>query len=58
MGIREYDSQQELDDDFERYEELCFKYLELQAEVNEKEEDLKYALKELADFQEDYPAIN
>jgi archaellum component FlaC len=54
MSIREYDSEQELDDDFERIEEINFEHLALKEAVDNARNELKEAEKELERFEEDY----
>jgi len=57
MSIQEYDTQAELDDAAERFEEKCFEHLSLKEAVAEKEQELQNAERELADFEEDNPTI-
>lgn len=57
MAIQEYDTQEELDEAFERLEELGFEHLYLREEVEQKRKDLEYAEEELRSFEEDNPNI-
>lgn len=53
MAIHEYDTQEELDEAFERLEELQFERLSLREEVEEKHKELEWAEEELRNFEED-----
>jgi len=57
MSVQEFDTEQELDDAAERFEELCFQHLNLKEAVAEAKRDFEYAEKELLDFEEDYPDV-
>jgi len=54
MPIQEYESEQELDDEFENIEELNFQHKELQEAVKIARQELEYAIEELESFEEDY----
>lgn len=53
----EYDSQEELDDAADYYEELCFEHQGLQDAVEQAENDLYFAQQELEDFEDEHPEI-
>ena len=53
MATREYETEDGIDEEFERIENLNFQYLSLKEEVEEKKKDLEYAEKELSIFIED-----
>ena len=53
MGIKQFATEEEMDEEFERIEELNFELLSLREAVTEAENDLEYAKKELANFEED-----
>lgn len=53
MGVYEFDSQEELDEEFERIEMLNYEYLNLKETVEEKRQELEWAEKDLRDFEED-----
>lgn len=57
MSTHEFDTEQEMDDWADRFEDLCFEHLSLKEEVKDKREELKYAEKDLLDFETDYPNI-
>jgi geranylgeranyl pyrophosphate synthase len=54
MSIQEYESEQDLDDEFENIEELNFQHKELQEAVKIARQELEYAIEELESFEEDY----
>lgn len=53
MGITNFETQEDLDNEFERIEDLNFQHLSLKENVVEKESSLEYAEKELRDFEEE-----
>lgn len=53
MAIKHFDTQEELDDEFERIEELNMELVYLRDEVEEAKRNLEYAEKALQDFEED-----
>ncbi len=53
MSIREFNTQEEMDEDFERIEELAFEHLALKEAVEEERKNLEYAEDELRRFEED-----
>ena len=57
MSVIEFDTQEELDDEFERIAELNYEHLNLMDEVKEKQSDLEYAKNQLADFYEEHKEI-
>lgn len=55
MAIQEFNTESEIDDAFERIEELAFEHLSLKEAVEEKRKELEEVEKELSDFEENYP---
>lgn len=53
MSVQEFDSQEELDEEFERIAEVNFRHLELKNEVKDKRRELHDAEAELKAFEED-----
>jgi geranylgeranyl pyrophosphate synthase len=54
MSIQEYETEQELEDEIERIEEVNFQHKELQEAVKIARQELEYAIEELESFEEDY----
>lgn len=57
MAIREYETEQEMEDDFERIEELCMEYADMQERLNDAESEVESIQREIDNFREDYPEI-
>ena len=53
MTIKTFETEQELEHEFERIEELNFEHLHLKEAVKDAEEALKEAEEELQNFEED-----
>ena len=53
MAVREFSTEEELDEEFERIEEACFEHLHLKEAVVDAEKALEDAEKELQEFEED-----
>jgi geranylgeranyl pyrophosphate synthase len=54
MSTQEYETEQELEDEIERIEEVNFQHKELQEAVKIARQELEYAIEELESFEEDY----
>ena len=54
MTILEFRTQEELDAEAERYEEMAFEHMYLKEAVKDAEEELKWAERELEEFEKDW----
>jgi len=54
MTIREFETEEELEEAAERFEELSFEHLSLKEVVEKKTKELEEAEKDLANFEDEY----